>query len=322
MTSHNADDLQPPPISDRQDGLAARKSDVDEQFRRFFESVEDYAFILYSPDSLITRWNKGAQRLTGYSEAEVLGKPGSILFTSEDRARGEDAAELARAISEGRAQDERWHVRKDGTRFWASGVLMRLANEGGEIVALAKVMRDLTDRRKAEEALRQSEERFRLLVENVREYALFQVDRNAMISGWNPGAERLFGYREDEIVGQPLARLFTPEDARQGRPERELEQSVAEGHAEDERWLIRKDGSRFFARWMTDPVYDETGNLRGFAKVLHDEPERKRAEDERQRLQERERALMVEEVHSATSALDRTKEELRALAANLMTVQE
>jgi PAS domain S-box-containing protein len=138
------------------------------------------------------------------------------------------------------------------------------------------------------------------------------------VSGWNPGAERLFGYSEDEIVGQPLARLFTPEDAEQRRPENELVRTLAEGHAEDERWVVRKDGSRFFARWITNPVYDENGKLRGFAKVLHDETERKRVEEERQRMQERQRALMAAEVHSATAALDRTREELRALAANLM----
>jgi PAS domain S-box-containing protein len=290
----------------------------EEQFRRFIEGVQDYALILYSPDNRITRWNKGAERLTGFSEADVLGKSGSVLFTAEDRARGEDAAELEVATREGRAENERWQIRKDGCRFWGSGLLMRLDDENGNVVGFAKVMRDRTDRRTAEEALRQSEERFRLFVQNVRDYALFQVDQNAIVSGWNPGAERLFGYSEDEIVGQPLARLFTPEDAEQRRPENELVRTLAEGHAEDERWVVRKDGSRFFARWITNPVYDENGKLRGFAKVLHDETERKRVEEERQRMQERQRALMAAEVHSATAALDRTREELRALAANLM----
>jgi PAS domain S-box-containing protein len=313
MTSENPD----VPTSSRSGQDALGTSGVDEQFRRFVAGVEDYAFILYSPDNRITRWNKGAERLTGYTEAEVLGQSGSILFTSEDRAKGDDAGGSRLLSGKGGRKTSVGTLKRTGTRYWGSGVLIRLRDDAGNTVGLAKVMRDLTDPRNAEEALRQSEERFRLFVDNVREYALFQVDQYAIISGWNPGAERLFGYHEAEIIRQPLARLFTREDATEGRPEKELEQTLAEGHTEDERWLVRKDGSRFFARWVTDAMYDEHGNLRGFAKVLHDETARKRVAEERERVQERERALMVEEVHSATVALDRTNEELRALAANL-----
>ena len=300
----------------------ARLRKVEEQFRLFAETIEDYAFILFDEKHCITAWNKGAERLTGYTEAEVLGQSGSIIFTPEDRERRQDEREFMIALRDGCAEDERWHVRKDGTRFWGSGVMTRLRGGDGEVVGFAKVMRDLTAGRNAEQALRESEERFRLFVENVREYALFQVDPRGRISGWNPGAERLFGYREEDILAQPVARLFSPEDAEQGVPEKELARTLATGHTEDERWMVRQDGSRFFARWVTNPMYDQNHQLRGFAKVLEDATKRKRIEEQRERLQQREREVMAEQVRSTGEALDRTKEELRALAASLLTAQE
>ena len=322
------------PKSDSQGGLnqqrlntnlvqeLARLRKVEDQFRLFVESITDYAFILMDENNCITGWNTGAERLTGYTEAEALAQSASIIFTPEDRQKGEDERELMVAVREGRAEDERWHMRKDGTQFWGSGVMTALRNGEGKVIGFAKVMRDLTARRIAEQALRESEERFRLFVENVRAYALFQVDPEGRISGWNAGAERFFGYRAEEIVGQPVARLFSPEDAEQGEPEKELTRSLAQGHVEDERWMVRKDGSRFFARWVTNPVYDENRQLRGFAKVLEDATERRQIEEQRERLQQRERELMNEQVRSTVEALDRTKDELRALAASLLTAQE
>lgn len=295
---------------------------ADAQFQLFANCIEDYAFILFDPNNLVTGWNRGAERLTGFTYTDMAGRSGSILFAPEDREKGEDKREHLTARDEGRAEDERWHVRKDGSRFWGSGVMMRLTDENKQIVGYAKVLRDLTARRNAEIALQESEERFRLFIDNVRDYALFQVSPDGRISGWNPGAEHLFGYAEPQIVGQSFSVLFSPEDAERGEPERELARTLAEGRVEDERWLVRHDGSRFYARWITNPMYDGNGRLRGFAKVLRDETDRKRVEELRDYLQQRERDVLTQHVKSTGEALDRTKEELRALAASLMTVQE
>jgi PAS domain S-box-containing protein len=164
-------------------------------------------------------------------------------------------------------------------------------------------MRDLTTRKRAEEELRDSEERFRLFVENVTDYALVQVDPERNISGWNTGAERSFGYSEEEIIGQPMNVLFTPEDVARGDPDKDFEEALAAGRAEYERWLVRKDGSRFWARWVTTPMYDEAGRLRGYAKVLHDETQRKNAQDQQRRALEEKNALLQEVHHRVKNNL-------------------
>lgn len=253
---------------------------AEERYRVLSESAIDYAFITFDQQNRVNSWSKGAEQMLGYSETEALGMPGAEFFTPEDRARGEDKEEIQKAIREGRAENERWHMRKDGSRFWGSGVMTSLRNEAGDLIGLAKVMRDLTARRESEERLRASEERFRLLVENVQEHALFQVDPAGRISGWNTGAARIFGYGLEEIVGKSFSILFTPEDRAGNYSDAELKRSLKDGRVEAERWLARKDGSLFFAHWVTHPMYDGHGTLRGFAKVLRDETERKEAEQE------------------------------------------
>lgn len=277
--------------------------------RIFADSVKDYALIEFDCEARITSWSLGAQRLTGFTEQEALGQPSSLVFTPEDRARGEVEKEIETARRDGRAEDERWHLRKDGSRFWASGVMTPLKDRAG----FAKVMRDLTHRKQAAEALRQSEENYRLLVENVLDHAIFQVDLEGRVSSWNAGATRLFGYSDQEIIGQPFTLLFRLED--QFDAERELRLVEKSGNAADQRWVVRKDGSTFYAHWVTHLIRDEQGQTRGYAKVLRDETER-------ERLRQLERELFTARVRTADAALDRTRQELRSLAASLMTAQE
>ncbi len=299
-----------------------RARDAEHLFHLFADSVEDYAFITFDVENRVTGWNRGAQRILGYDEESILGQSGLIFFTPEDRASGSARRELALARAEGRAENERWHLRQDGSRFWGSGVMTRLLEEGGQLRGYGKVMRDLTARRIAEQQLRDSEERLRLFIENVTDYALIPVDEQGNVSGWNVGAERTFGYKENEILGLPVSVFFTPEDNAVFESERDLGLALTDGRAEFARDMVRKDGTRFWARWVTMPMRDSQGHLRGFAKVLRDETERKQVQEERERLEAIERESLAVQVQSKTHELDRTKEELRALAASLLTAQE
>lgn len=267
-----------------------------EHLKLLISNIRDYAVIGIDQNHSICSWNEGAEQMLGWDEREIAGQNAGIFFTAEDVQNGEPAWELSAALREESIEEERWHVRKDGSRFWGSGTLSVMRDRSGDVRGFVKVMRDLTARKRAEEQLRDSEERFRLFVENVTDYALAQVDPDHNISGWNTGAERSFGYAEEEIVGQPMSVLFTPEDAAKGDPEKDFEQALTKGRSEYERWLVRKDGTRFWARWVTTPMYDEVGRLRGFAKVLHDETQRKYAQDQlRAALQEKN--ALVQEVH-------------------------
>jgi PAS domain S-box-containing protein len=252
-----------------------------ERFRLLVEQVSEYAIFVLDPQGCVVTWNAGAQRIKGYRPDEIIGQHFSKFYRPEDTWKC--AYELDVAQREGRVEDEGWRVRKDGSLFWANVVITSLRDQTGELVGFAKVTRDLTARRQIEESLRQSEERFRLLLENVRDYAIFMLDERGRITTWNVGAERIKGYRADEIIGQHFSRFYPAEDVRAGKCDMELERAARDGRFEDEGWRIRKDGSRFWANVVITALRDSNGKVFGFAKVTRDLTERKRAEEERLR---------------------------------------
>ena len=293
-----------------------------EEFAILVDAVEDYAVFLLDPEGIIRSWNRGAARIMGYAEDEVVGQNFSVFYGPDDLAAEKPRHELETAAREGRIEDEGWRIRKDGQRFWANTVITVLRNDKGEITGFAKVTRDMTVRRHAEEELRQSTEIFQLLVASVRDYAIFMLDPNGNIATWNKGAERIKGYRPDEIIGSHFSRFYSEEDIANHKPERELEIARTQGSVEDEGWRLRKDGTRFWANVVITAVFDRTGELRGFAKVTRDISDRKEAEETRRALlEQREARVQAEEERRRAEASYRVSQEAnRAKDDFLMTL--
>ena len=233
---------------------------------------------MLDPQGRIETWNSGAELIKGYQAHEIIGQHFSKFYPVEAVAKDFPAYELRVATAEGRFEDEGWRVRKDGSLFWANVIITALYDKKKQLRGFAKVTRDLTQRREHEERLRQSEERFRLLVEGVSDYAIFMLDVNGIVSTWNSGAARIKGYRGDEIIGSHFRRFYPPEAVESGWPEHELRVAAAEGRFVDEGWRIRKDGSKFWAHVTITALRDESNRLRGFAKLTRDLTERKRTE--------------------------------------------
>jgi PAS domain S-box-containing protein len=230
-------------------------------------------------DGFIISWNAGANKVKGYTDAEIIGEHFSIFFTPEDRERGLPHHILKEARLHGRFESEGWRVRKDGVRFWANAVVDAIYDETGALIGFAKITRDLTERKAAQDALLASESRFRLLVDAVVDYAIYMLDPSGIITNWNTGAERLKGYTADEIIGSHFSQFYTKEDRAAGKPAVVLETARREGRYEAEGWRIRKDGSRFWASVVVDAIKDNDGNLIGFAKITRDMTERQAAQE-------------------------------------------
>ncbi|WP_162913049.1 hybrid sensor histidine kinase/response regulator [Rhodospirillaceae bacterium SYSU D60014] len=250
----------------------------ERRFRILVDGVLDYAIYMLDPSGVVTNWNTGAERLKGYTVDEIVGQHFSKFYTKEDRAAGLPARVLETAAREGRYESEGWRIRKDGSRFWASVVVDAIRNKAGQLQGFAKVTRDVTERRAAHEALRQSERQFRLLVAGVTDYALFMLDPNGIVTNWNAGAQRIKGYAAEEIVGQHFSRFYTERDRAAGAPARALYTALREGRFEAEAWRVRKDGSMFWANVVIDAIRDEQGELVGFAKITRDITERRDAQ--------------------------------------------
>ncbi|KIF59829.1 histidine kinase [Pseudomonas fluorescens] len=260
----------------------------DSRFRLLIDAVVDYAIYMIDPDGTITSWNSGAKRFKGYEEAEIIGEHFSRFYTPEDRANGMPQRALDTAIREGRFEGEGWRVRKDGTHFWSHVVIDPIIDPNGTLLGFAKITRDLTDRKMAEETLKQSEQQFRLLVQGVTDYAIYMLSPEGCVSNWNQGAQRIKGYLPEEIIGQHFSIFYTPEDRALGEPQRSLEIATREGRFENRSWRMRKDGTRFLAHVVVDAIRGDTGALLGFAKITRD----------------------VTEAHEAQQALEKTREAL------------
>jgi len=260
--------------------LSPTQSWPDERrYQYLISGISDYAIYMLDPNGYVSSWNAGANRFKGYVAQEILGEHFSRFYTPEDREAGKPARALSIALAEGKYEAEGWRVRKDGSRFWAHVVIDPIYNEEGVLLGFAKVTRDVTERKRAEDALRESEQRFRLLVNGVTDYALFMLSPEGTVTNWNPGAERIKGYSQEEIVGSHFSRFYTPEDQVAGIPKRALATAAAAGRYESEGWRVRKDGSRFWAHAVLDAIRGDDGELLGFAKITRDLTEKKKADE-------------------------------------------
>ena len=278
-------------------------------FERLFEFSPD-AIAVTDQQGRILRVNAQVESLFGYSREELISRPIEMLMP--DRFRGIHASHRQRYAQEMlmRPMGAGLNLvgrRKDGTEFPVDIMLSPVKGEQG--VAVIAVIRDITDRKKAEAQLRESEERFRLLVDGVKDYAMFMLDPEGRVTSWNPAAQRIKGYTAEEILGRHFSQFYTREDIEHGKPEHALETAAAQGRFEDEGWRLRKDGSRFWANVIVTALRTEDGRLRGFSKVTRDFTERKRAEE----------ALLLEVTNTLVSNLD-IRKLLAAISAGIREV--
>ncbi|HEX5126214.1 MAG TPA: PAS domain S-box protein [Rhodocyclaceae bacterium] len=271
--------LSLPPLSDHR----------DEIFRHLVESVHDYAIFMLDTEGVIASWNPGAQRIKGYAANEIIGRHFSIFYKPEALKADWPAKELQHARELGRFEDEGWRIRKDGSQFWANVVITAIRDDNGELLGFSKITRDLTERQRHQWKLEESEESLRLLVEGVKDYAIFMLDAKGVVQGWNAGAQRVLGFRQEEVVGREASIFYMEDDVYDGKPQTELDIARSIGFSEAVGWRKKADGTTLWADVTLTALYDRNNKLRGFAQIVHDLTERRRVqqlETEGQRISE------------------------------------
>ena len=248
-------------------------------FNQLFRAAQD-AIVVTDLADRISVANPALEQLFGYSERELIGNPietlipDRLLHYPPPERNPYQAASTAHPMA---MVLDVYGRRKNGTEFPVDVMLSPIELRGEQSVWT--VIRDITERRQAETALRSSEERFRRLVEGAADYAIFMLDPEGKVVSWNSGAERIKGYRAEDILGQHFSKFYPQESRDRQKPQHELEIAAAEGRFEEEGWRIRKDGSRFWANVIINALRGQDGQLIGFSKITRDFTERKSAEE-------------------------------------------
>ena len=256
----------------------------DGLYRSLVESLSEQAIFAISPMGDVITWNTGAENMYGYTKREIVGKSFRITFTAEDLAAGTPEKELSEAQDGRRATYERWNVRKDGTHFWAANNMAPIYGAAGALIGFTKFVADMTANYEAREALQDSEERLRILIESVPEYAIFSLALDGSITSWNSAAHGALGYADHEIIGKHFAELFAPEDISNGVPEIVLQKASVLGKVDEERWFLRKDGSRFLGNEKISRLRaSKKRGSQGFVHIAHDITAHKKQTDDLRR---------------------------------------
>ena len=248
-------------------------------YKKMVEEIQDYAIILLDKDGFIRSWNKGAKKIKFYTEEEILGKHFSIFYLQSDIDNNLPNKILREAGELGKAAHEGWRKRKGDTRFWGSIIITPLRGEDSEIIGFCKVTRDLTDKKIADDNLRMSEERYHKMIAEVQDYAIILLSVDGIIENWNTGAEKIKGYRADEVIGRKFELFYTKEDRENGLPGRLLQQAKDTGKAIQEGWRVRKDGSKFWGTIVITALHAKNGEIIGFSKVTRDLTQQKLTEE-------------------------------------------
>jgi len=283
----------------------------DGKFRRLLEAAPD-AMVIVDRSGRMLLVNAQTESMFGYTRQELLDQPVEILIPEHFRHSHQQNRDAYHNAPHPRPMGSGLELlgrRKDGSTFPVEISLSPLDDQGDGVLVTAAI-RDVTERKRAEEALRQSQERFRLVVEEVKDYAIFMLDPGGKIVSWNEGAQKIKGYTPEEIIGQHFSCFYTSEDLESGKPDEELTLAAAEGRWEEEGWRLRKDGSRFWADVVITALHDKAGNLLGFTKVTRDITEGKRARE----------AFLLEVTNALVSNLD-IRQLLSAIASCVRQVK-
>lgn len=243
------------------------------------QGLQGCALLLVDVEGHILVANPAIESITGYTSQELQGVSYACFFPKVDQLSKVPFRAMARAVSKGYYEADGWLHRKDGSTLWANLSLSPVYDDDHDLYGYTVLIRDISEKLAAEHALFNSEQQFRILVQSVRDYAIYMLDLQGRVTNWNAGAALIKGYSAEEIIGRHYSTFYTEEDRQRGEPQRGLDTALRDNTFQNEAWRVRKDGTHFWASVVIDPIYDESGDLLGFAKITRDITNKKRDEE-------------------------------------------